>query len=368
MKSTIIFCCNSLWGLVNFRGRVIRQFVEDGHRVVLIAPPDFPAERATSLGAEFVAWSVSPRGTTPWREVAAITSLIRIYREIGPHIAFHYTIKAVMYGAIAARLSGTRFVSVVTGLGYAFLKNNWKQRLAKLLYRATLGRSLQVWFLNRDDREFFEQAGLVNAMAVQTLPGEGIDVDHFAPAPLPSNQRVVFLMIARLVKDKGVIEFGEAARQVRRDHPETIFRLLGPAYSANAMSVPASVVQDWEREGAVEYLGATDDVRQAIRESHCVVLPSYREGMPRVLMEAAAMGRPSITSDVTGCRDVIISGRTGILCNPKSAESLAQACRQFLSMSPTEAQEMGEHARQHAHREFDDQVVIDIYRSLIASL
>lgn len=365
---TIIFCCNSLWGLVNFRGRVIRRFVEDGHRVVLIAPPDFPAERATALGAEFVAWNVSPRGMNLWRELVAIAFLIRIYREIGPNIAFHYTIKSVMYGAISARLSGAHFVSVVTGLGYAFLKNNWKQRLAKLLYRATLGRSLQVWFLNRDDREFFERAGLVNAMAVKTLPGEGIDVDHFTPTPLPASQRVVFLMIARLVKDKGVMEFGEAARQVKRNHPEAIFRLLGPAYSANAMSVPSSVVQAWEQEGAVEYLGAADDVRQAIRESHCVVLPSYREGMPRVLMEAAAMGRPSITSDVTGCRDVIVPGLTGILCRPRSAESLAQACRQFLSLSPAEIQEMSEHARQHARREFDDQVVISIYRGLLASL
>lgn len=370
MKSkVIVFCCNSLWGLVNFRGRVIQALVQDGHRVVLVARCDVPLEQVAALGAEFVEWDVSARGANPLREARAILSLWRVYRHLAPDLAFQFTIKPVMYGAVISWLTGIRCVSVITGLGYLFLADNWRLRIAKILYRSTLHRSHQVWFLNADDREVFASAGLTDGLTVRTLPGEGIDVDHFARVPLPdSSAGFVFLMIARLVRDKGVLEYGEAARKVKALHPEATFRLLGPSYSANTMSVSPSTIDEWSSAGWVEYLGAAADVRPAIAQCHCVVLPSYREGMPRVLMEAAAMGRPAIATNVTGCRDVILEGRTGLLCEPRNAESLAQACIDLLSRSREQTEQMAVEAHRLTLERYDDRIVIAIYRQVIDGL
>jgi len=368
-RRSIVFCCNSLWGLVNFRGRIVEALVRDGHRVVLVARGDVPVEKVTALGAEFVEWNVQPRSTNLLRELGAIRSLRRLYRRIRPDIAFHFTIKPVMYGAIVSRLTGIPCVSVITGLGYLFLEHSWKTRAANVLYRMTLHRSREVWFLNGDDRAMFASAGLTDGLPVRTLPGEGIDVDRFACMPLPpSGERFVFLMIARLVKDKGLVEFAEAARQVRAAHPHVVFRLLGPSYSANAMSVPLSTVESWTSEGSLEYLGAVDDVRSAIAESHCVVLPSYREGIPRVLMEAAAMGRPAIATDVTGCRDVVLAGETGLLCAAQDAFALARTCTDMLAMSRDDLEAMGRRARASTLERYDDRAIIAIYRDSIAAL
>lgn len=367
-RRTIVFCCNSLWGLVNFRGRVIEALVRDGHRVVLIARRDVPIEQVSALGAEFLDWDVSPRGGHPLKEVKAIFLLWRMYRRLAPDLAFQFTIKPVIYGGVIALLTGIRCVSVITGLGYLFLADDWKSKFGRALYRMTLRHSHQVWFLNGDDRDFFAMAGLTSGLPVWVLPGEGIDIVRFARAPLPdSSVDFVFLMIARLVRDKGVLEYAEAARKVKARHPQVTFRLLGPSYSANAMSISPSTVDQWSSEGIVEYLGSVDDVRVAIANCHCVVLPSYREGMPRVLMEAAAMGRPAITTDVTGCRDVVVSGRTGLLCKPQDADSLAQACFDLLEQGREQFEKMADQAHELARDQFDDRIVIDIYRDLIAT-
>lgn len=367
MAKTIVFCCNSLWGLVNFRGRVIQALVEDGHRVVLIAKQDVPLEQVRALGAEFMEWNVTPRGVHPLSELKSLRELLRMYRSIAPDLAIQFTIKPVMYGAVIARLTGIPCVSVITGLGYLFLADNWKSRLGKALYRLTLHHSHEVWFLNGDDRRFFDDAGLVRGLAVRTLPGEGIDVARFSRAPWPvAAGKFVFLMIARLVKDKGVVEFADAARLVRRTRPEATFRLLGPAYSANAASVSPETVQGWVQEGVLEYLGSADDVRPSIADSHCVVLPSYREGMPRVLMEAAAMARPVVTTNVTGCRDVVEDGVTGLLCAPQNAASLADACVRMMDRDDLAG--MADRAHDLAHERYDDRIIIAMYREVVQAV
>lgn len=368
-RKVIVFCCNSLWGLVNFRGRIIETLARDGHRVVLVAPADVSLDQVRALHAEFVQWKVSPRSANPLRELQALLSLWHLYRRIKPDLAFHFTIKSVMYGAIVSRLVGVSCLSVITGLGYMFLEHGWKARVARLLYRLTLRQSREVWFLNGDDRDMFASAGLTSGLQVVTLPGEGIDLDYFAIAPLPPSERhFVFLMIARLVRDKGVLEFLDAAGQVREAHPRAVFRLLGPTYSANAMSVPLSTIESSVEAGHVQYLGAADDVRPAIAESHCVILPSYREGMPRVLLEAAAMGRAAIATDVTGCRDVVRAGDTGLLCQSQDAKSLAKACIDMLSLSHETVESMGQRARAEALEKFGVNVVIERYQQTIAAL
>jgi len=366
-RKTVVFCCNSLVGLLNFRGRAIEALAREGHRVVLIAQADAPVVGVAKLGAEFVPWVLAARGVNPWREGHAILALHRIYRALRPDIASHFTIKAVIYGALVARMLRVRCISVVTGTGYLFLTRPWRKRVAVLLYRLAIRRSHEVWFLNNDDRALFAAAQITSGLAIRTLPGEGVELERFARSPLPeSSTQFVFLMIARLVKEKGVVEFADAACKVRARDPRAIFRLLGPQYPAKAMSIPQAVVEAWSSAGSLEYLGATDDVRPAIDGCHCVVLPSYSEGMPRVLMEAGAMGRPQIATDVPGCRDIVIDGTTGFLCEPRSADSLAEACMRMLSLTRTDTEAMAYRAHCSAVERFDDRLVIAVYRDLIA--
>lgn len=366
---TIVFCSNSLLALLNFRGRVIEALARDGHRVVVVSHRDAAVERVMSLGAEFVEWQLTARSVNPWREALALIALRRIYRTIAPDIAFHFTVKPVIYGAFVARLARVPCISVVTGAGYLFQSSPWRKRAAVLLYRLAIGHSHEVWFLNADDRALFESAGITTGLAVRTLPGEGLELERFARTPLPdATARFVFLMIARLIRDKGVVEFAEAAGKVKALHPQAEFKLLGPYYSGNAMSIPPAVVDAWSKAGRIDYLGATDDVRPAITGSHCVVLPSYGEGMPRVLMEAAAMGRLSVATDVPGCRDVVLDGRTGILCRSRDADALADACVRMLTLPRGEAEAMAARAHRSAAERFDDRIVIAIYRKVVAEI
>lgn len=345
---------------------MIEALVRDGHRVVLVASRDVPVEQVAALGAGFVEWKLSPRSMNPLGEVKAVLSLWQIYRRLAPDLIFNFTIKAVVYGRLAARMSNYKCISVITGLGYLFLTENLKSRLGKLLYKATLRGSTAVWFLNDDDAAYFARHGLTTGVPVRVLPGEGVDIERFSPRPFPSvRDKYVFLMIARLVKDKGIYEYVEAARAVKARYPHAQFRLIGPMYAANGAAVQQDEIDEWRREGIIDYRGSLDDVRGEIEQAHCLVLPSYREGLPRVLMEGAAMGRPAITTDVTGCRDVVVHRETGLLCEAQSAASLATSMEEMLTADDQVRESMAEAARERAIREFDDRLIMKIYRATI---
>jgi glycosyltransferase involved in cell wall biosynthesis len=369
-RLTIVFCCNTAFGILNFRAGVIRALLARGHRVVVVAPPDPYAERLSALGVEYIEWALSGSSMRLAAELRAVRALIRIYREVRPDIAFHFTIKAVIYGAIAARCARVPFISVVTGLGYVFLNETWASKLSRALYRLTLGHSREVWFLNKDDRATFEAHGLVACSEGRLLPGEGVDMTHFAPVPVEpaAASSCTFLMIGRLLRDKGVCEYVEAARSVLAARPHVRFVLVGPADSANPTAIGIEQVRRWESEGLVRYLGAVDDVRPAIAASTCVVLPSYREGTPRCLLEAASMERPVVATDVPGCRDVVIDGKTGLLCAPRDAKDLAAKLLAITAMSDAELRSMGERARRFVREAFDERLVIDEYLDALVRL
>ena len=200
------------------------------------------------------------------------------------------------------------------------------------------------------------------------LPGSGIDLARFHPADMPPDDTPIFLMIARLLRDKGVMEFVNAARQVKMHHPHVRFQLLGATGANNRTAIDAATVQGWVREGVVEYLGTTPDVRPHIAAAHCVVLPSYREGAPRTLIEAAAMARPVIATDVPGCRAVVDRDQSGFFCDAQSVDSLVNAVHQFLALSHTARAAMGRAGRQKMEREFDDTLIIAAYRNAIENI
>ncbi|GCL63487.1 glycosyltransferase family 4 protein [Pseudaquabacterium pictum] len=363
----IAVVANTAWYLVNFRLNLMTALRAAGHEVVAIAPDDPPqVSRIRAAGLPFEPVPISGAGTNPARELATVLRLWRCLRARQCDLVFSYTPKGNLYSALACIASGRRFVPNVSGLGRAFIRPSFITRVVKLLYRSTFGRAEHVFFQNQDDLDGFVQAGLVPARLCERLPGSGVDLQRFMPSAPPERpaQAPVFLLVARMLWDKGVGEFVDAARQVRRRHPQASFQLLGPADVANPAAIPRQQLADWDAEGVVRYLGPTDDVRPWLAQADCVVLPSYREGVPRTLLEAAACARPVITTDAPGCRDTVRDGQTGWLCRTADADDLADRLLRFIDLPLPQRAAMGAAGRAFVEQHFDERQVIDRYLAL----
>lgn len=362
---------NTAWYLVNFRLSLMHALQAAGHEVVAIAPPDdAQARRLQAAGVTFVPVPISGSGTHPLRELQSVRGLRQAFRANGVQAVLSYTPKGNLYSSLAALSLGLPFVPNVSGLGRSFIRKNWITVVVRLLYRLTLGRAHKVFFQNLDDMAVFVQAGLVPPERCQRLPGSGVDLSRFAPAPWPEHapDAPVLLLVARLLWDKGVGEFAEAARQVRQQYPRAQFRLLGFLDVDNPSAVPRAQVKAWESEGLLTYLGPTDDVRPFLADADCVVLPSYREGVPRTLLEAAAMGRPVITTDAPGCRDTVLHGQTGLMCRVADADDLARCMLAFAALPVAERQAMGRSGRARVEAEFDERLVLQAYADVVRQL
>ena len=361
----IVMTVNACWNIWNFRRSLLSALIADGHAVTVLAPEDRSTRDLVALGCDFVALPMSVKGLNPISDFSLLKRFRRELRALQPDLVLGFTIKNNIYGALAAKSLGIRFIPNVTGLGTAFLSGGILQRVAQFLYRRAFSGLPTVFFQNADDRDLFISSALIGSEQARLLPGSGIDLERFSAAPYPVSGPTIFLMISRLLRDKGVQEYVDAARIVKQQRDDCVFQLLGAAGAANRSAFGIDSVDEWEAEGVIEYLGTTDDVRSAIERAHCVVLPSYREGAPRTLIEAAAMARPLIATDVPGCRQVIDEGKTGYLCEVKSARSLADACAAFLAL-PTEARaEMGRAGRAKMQAEYDVKLVIEAYRRAV---
>lgn len=357
----ILMTANAAWNIWNFRRPLVEALLGDGHRVTVVAPEDAAVPDLERLGCRFVPLSMNVKGLNPLQDFGLSVRLRRIFLVQRPDVILGYTIKNNIFGAFAAKSLGIPFLPNVTGLGTAFLSSGLLRKLVELLYRAAFASLPVVFFQNEDDLNLFLSRRLVKASQTALLPGSGIDLERFAVANYPVTEPPVFLMIARLLRDKGVVEYVEAALMVRERYPEARFQLLGAADAANRSAINLATVQAWEQSHGIEYLGTSSDVRCEITVAHCVVLPSYREGAPRTLIEAAAMGRPLIATDVPGCRAVVDPGKTGFLCAPYDPGSLAAACLEFLSLSTERRRAMGLAGRMKMEREFDQSMVVAAY-------
>jgi glycosyltransferase involved in cell wall biosynthesis len=368
----VVLVCNTSFAIYTYRQGLIRTLVARGVEVSVIAPRDRTTDLLTGMGCRFIELAVASKSTNPLDDLRTLLQLYRLYRGLRPHVVFHYTIKPNIYGSVAARLAGVASVAVTTGLGYVFIQHSRAAQVAKRLYRFAFRFPREVWFLNRDDEAaFIEQKLLVYPERARLLHGEGVDLEQFAPAPLPprtSPDRFAFVLIGRLLWDKGIGEYVDAARQLRARYPHARFQLLGPLNVENPSAISRADVDAWQQEGIVEYLGEAHDVRPVIAAADCVVLPSYREGVPRTLLEAAAMERPLVATDVPGCREVVEHGVNGLLCEVRNVDSLADALARMLEMSETERRAMAERGRQKVANEFDERLVIERYKDLLNNL
>lgn len=364
----ILMTVNAAWNIWNFRRPVLEHLLAEGHDVTVLAPPDDSVAELTSLGCRFIPLKMDVKGFNPVRDIALTRRLWSIFRRGRYDVILSYTIKNNIFGAMAAKALGIPFLPNVSGLGTAFLSSRWVQIIAEGLYRKAFAGLPVVFFQNADDRGLFIERRLIGDHQARLLPGSGIDLTRFSPAPYPDdNTAPVFLLVARLLRDKGVVEFVDAARQVKRSVPEARFQLLGAGAAENRTAIAAATVDGWVADGIVEYLGTTTDVRPFLAAAACVVLPSYREGAPRTLIEAAAMARPLIATDVPGCRSVVDPELSGYLCEVRDADSLATAILRFLALSQSDRQRMGRAGRDKMERQFDQALVVDAYIDAIAT-
>ena len=359
MSMTIMIVANTSWYLYNFRLGLIKSLLERGYQVFTLVPEDEFSDKLSQKGCHHIHLEMDNKGLNPVSDLRMKNKLTDIYSEINPDLIIHYTIKPVLYGSMVAGKLGISFMNNITGLGTVFIRRNWVTWLVKRLYRHSQKNADYIFFQNSDDRELFNREKMISEdMPQEVIPGTGIDTDHFNVRPYPESNPVTFLLIARMLWDKGVREFVEAARQIKSEFSNVNFQLLGFLDVENRTAISRIQVERWDKDGIVEYLGYTDDVREHIAFSSCVVLPSYREGLPRTLLEAAAMGRPIIATDVTGCREVVEHGANGYLCKERDANDVAEKMKDMINLSTDERREMGLKGRKKMEENFDEKSVV----------
>jgi glycosyltransferase involved in cell wall biosynthesis len=362
----VLVSANSAWNIVNFRLGLLRALKGAGYDVAVAAPADGHEKDLDEF--RFLPIPMERSGMNPVADLQLLARYRTIMRDVMPAAYLGFTIKPNVYGSIAARMARVPTINNISGLGTMFLGRGWQSRLAHALYRVALRRSATVFFQNPDDLCEFVETRTVRAEQATLLPGSGIDLDRFKPAPVTNDGPPLFLFVGRLLADKGVREFVDAARMVRAALPRARFRLVGGLDSGNRSAIGADEVEGWRQSGSVELIGEAEDVRPHLAAATAVVLPSYREGMPRVLLEAAAMGRPLIASDVPGCNAIVSPGENGLLCKPRDAQSLAEAMLQMAALPAERRLAMGSAARQTAQRNFDQRLVFDAYLSALRDI
>ncbi len=343
--------------LVNFRGDLIKSLVADGHEVVAMAGQT-DKRTVTSiedLGASFRPYPVQRNGMNPIHDLKTFLALCSAINDFNPDVLLAYTIKPVIWGGLAALIGRVpHFFALIEGLGYAFQGGSWRRRLvggiASILYKAALFKAEKVIFLNPDNRKHFLHSGLIKRSQAEMIDGIGLDIDWYGFKPLP-DKGTSFLCIARLLGEKGLREYALAASIAKTEYPEAVFLLIGQT-DPSPDGIPSAEVAAWQESGAVNYLGAANDVRPFIEQCHVYVLPSYHEGMPRTVLEAMSMGRPILTTDAPGCRETVVPGENGYLVPKGNAKELA-ARMIWLIEHRAEWQRMGLASRRMAEVRFN---------------
>ena len=360
-RRKILIVANTSWFIHHFESALIRA-LQSTLEVVAVTPHDDWSSRFASLGVRFVEIPMSRRGLNPFGDIRMALGLYRIYRREEPEVIFHNTIKPVIYGSIAARAAGVKgILNMIPGLGYVFtgrtLRHRGLRHLVKLMYRCALDGSHRVFFQNPDDRRYFVENGLVKAGKTELTYGLGVDLERFQYVePTLTTRGCTFILVSRMLWDKGIGEFVAAAAELKRAFPDARFQLLGKLDQDNPSHIDRETIDEWHRSGVVEYLGEVSDVRPILEKADVVVLPSYREGVPNALLEGLALGRPVITTDVPGCRETVVDKVNGLLVPPRDIPALSEAMRYMITHRERRV-EMGREGRKLAVERFDVNLV-----------
>lgn len=366
----VVMSANTCWYLFNFRKNTIRSLQKNGYHVVVVAPEDDYTSKLKEFGVEFHNVSIDGNGKNPLKDIKTFFDFLFFYKKNKISCALNFTPKNNIYSTLAASMFGVPVINNIAGLGSMFIEENIISKIARLLYKISQPKASKIFFQNEEDRLLFLNHKISSAIMTEVLPGSGVDLERFKYIPTSNNKKIKFLLIARLIYEKGVTFYASAAKELKSkygDHVE--FYLLGFIDEKNPASVSKDVIEKWVTEGYINYLGTSDNVEDDIGHVDCVVLPSfYREGVPRVLLEAAAMGKPLITTDNVGCRETITDGVNGFLCQPRSTQSLLSVIDKMINLSHEQRLSMGARSRELVENKFDEKIVIDKYINAIKEL
>jgi glycosyltransferase involved in cell wall biosynthesis len=361
-KKHIILVANTTWNIYNFRLNIIRKFLQEGHAVTVVAPIDefieykekYPTVKHIELK------HIDREKNNPFQDFRLIMELRSIYKKLKPDLVIHYTHKPNIYGGIAAKLSGVKSIAVVTGLGYAFINNGWLSKLTSILYKWTHRFHSDIIFENEDDLEYFLDNELITNEKGIAVNGCGVNTDVYAPFPNGQKKsEITFTFIGRLLYDKGIVEFVNAAKSLSTKLDNVEFWVIGELDHGNPSMIAESTLLEWIDEGCITYHGFVKDVRPLIAKSDCIVLPSYREGMPRIILEGMSMAKPVITTRTAGCRQTVVEGHNGLLVEIKDSDDLCTAMETFCRLSYEQRHDMGHNGRVMAQDIFNSEIIAD---------
>lgn len=359
MKS-IILSANSSWYLYNFRASTISTLLSKDFTVICIAPKDKYSKKLIELGALWEDINIDPSGKNPFKDLIFLRSLHKRFSYHMPVAVFNFTIKNNIYGAIAARLLRLDAYSNITGLGTAFLNSPILSIIAKTLYKFSQSKCIKVFCQNEEDLFFLEKNKLVPKEKLILLPGSGVDTDRFHPRASRQDKSppLKLLFAGRIIKDKGLIELINSVKIINYDRINCELWLVGFADVNNSSAIPIHEINSWNNLPGIKYFGSSDNIEDFLSQIDVAILPSYREGMPKFLLEAGAMEIPSITTDVPGCRNIIKHNFNGLVCNPRDELSLTNAISTMINMPHAKRLELGINARSLVKRKFDEKIVI----------
>ncbi|HXA00885.1 MAG TPA: glycosyltransferase family 4 protein [Cytophagaceae bacterium] len=359
---------NTSWNIYNFRMGLIDALRKAGHEVKAIAPYDEYTDLLEKAGIQCYPIKMENKGSNPFKDLSLIIQLYKIYKKLKPDVILQYTIKPNIYGSIAAGILGIPVINNVSGLGTVFLHDSLISGIAIRLYKFAFRFPRKVFFQNEDDRKLFIERKIVKPEITDVLPGSGIDLDKFSQRAYSRNSPFVFLMVARLLYDKGIVEYAEAGKILKAQGKNVRLKVLGSPDTESKLGIPLSLLEEWEQQGYIEYGGFSNNIIEAMKNADVVVLPSYREGTPRTLLEAASMGIPLIATNVPGCREIVVDNKNGYLCAAKDAGGLAVQMEKMLELNDQQLNDMGKNSREIAFAKFDQNIVSGKYLDAITSI
>ncbi|MBW3164252.1 glycosyltransferase family 4 protein [Ferrimonas balearica] len=382
MNKKLLITSNTSWFIFNFFVPTIKEMIREGYVVHLLTPSDKYTDRLVEVGCIHHQLDINPSGGNPVQEIRTIIRIFRVIKALNPYCVLNFTPKLNVYSGFCCRLIKVPVVNSVAGLGSIFLEDNFKAKVGKLLLKASQNRVDHVIFQNPDDLQIYLKEGYTQEDRISLVGGIGVDLKKFVPHQAKDDNTVRFILVARLLRSKGVGEFVEAAIEVdkymsslesRRDvetqAKRAEFYLLGFVDESNPQAISRETIETWHTNTAVNYLGQTDDVFSVVKEMDCVVLPSYyREGMPQCLIEAAAMAKPIITTDNVGCREIVVNNESGFIVKPKCVDDLKLAMIKMIEMTHQQRLELGKVGRRKAENEYCHLKISKHYIEVIESI
>ncbi|WP_370089950.1 glycosyltransferase family 4 protein [Ekhidna sp.] len=360
----IAFVANTCWNIYNFRKGLVHHFLSKGDDVIVLAPEDKYTSKIVGWGLTWINTPLDSTGSNPVKDLKYMRRLLKHFKHEKPDIALTFTIKSNIYSSLAGKFSSVPVICNVSGLGTVFLVEGIAGKMAMMLYRIAFKYSGHIFFQNLDDRNLFTSMIKVDDEKVNIIPGSGIDLAHFKPGPIETRDQVRFLMISRLIVEKGVREYAEAASYFKDDE-RVDFTLIGKFDDGHTRSIERKELDSWIEKGWLSYRSHSDKIIDVINEHDAVVLPSYREGTSRTLLEGAALGKPLLASDVPGCKEVVRDGYNGFLFEVQNAKSMVDKIKLFLSLNKDEREQMAANSRKLVEETFDEEIVIRAYDQVI---